>query len=69
MYDLYNLPLRDSEDGPDANDRTVFVTCCQACGWEDPQAHASQADCMVETCPECKSEHLLDEEFLQEYYQ
>ena len=67
MYDLYNLPSRYSDHGPDLDDRTVFVTVCKACGWEDPEEHEDQADCTTEKCPDCGSTHLVDEEFNQEY--
>lgn len=68
MYDLYNLPSRASEDGPDVSERTVFVTTCKACGWEDETAHDDQADCVREKCPDCASEYLVDMEMLQEFY-
>lgn len=67
MYSLYSLPCRESDHGPDLDECTVFVTVCRACGWEDPEEHADQADCTAEKCPDCGSTHLIDEEQIQEY--
>jgi predicted Zn-ribbon and HTH transcriptional regulator len=63
---MYALPYRYSDEGPELDESVVFVTCCRACGWEDPEEHDDQADCVVAKCPDCGSEHLVDEEFVKE---
>jgi hypothetical protein len=62
-----NLPPRMSEDGPDLDERTVWVTCCRSCGWEDSEAYECQGDCTIANCPECGSDHLVDEEQTEEF--
>lgn len=64
---MYYMPSRISDDGPDLDDRVVFVTCCHDCGWEDPKSHETRGDCTIDKCPACGSEYLLDEEQTEEF--
>ena len=45
----------------DNNEQLVFYSVCKACGWEDPESYADQADCCVYECPECGSDYIVDE--------